>query len=51
MAEKMRIPVGIFSRDITSPSRANGALITLTRENWPPGSVFTWRVYEQALGN
>lgn len=47
----MLVPVGPFVREITTPTRANGARITLTRgntnEGWPDGALFDWRVYER----
>lgn len=43
----MIVPVGPFVREITTPTRANGARITLTRESWPAGALFDWRVYER----
>jgi hypothetical protein len=44
---RITVQVGPFAREITSPTRANGAIITLTRENWPAGDLFDWRVYER----
>jgi hypothetical protein len=41
------IPVGLSAFEIDTPTRANGATLTLTRFSWPVGPLFTWRVYER----
>lgn len=43
----MLIAVGPLVREISTPTRANGARITLTRLSWPAGPLFNWRVYER----
>lgn len=36
--------------ELVSPSRANGAKITMQRSSWPAGALFRWDVYERNRG-
>ena len=41
------VPVGVSAFEVDSPTRANGAIVTISRFNWPVGPLFTWRVFER----
>ena len=41
------LPIGLSAFEIDAPTRANGARITLTRQSWPVGPLFTWTIFER----
>lgn len=41
------LPIGLSAFEIDTPARANGAKITVTRQSWPVGPLFTWTIFER----
>lgn len=44
------LPLGLSAFEIDTPTRVNGARLTITRLGWPPGPVFNAKIFERERG-
>jgi hypothetical protein len=44
---RVNFDTGFRAFEITTPTRANGAKVTMERLSWPAGALFRWDVYER----